>query len=282
MGVYHCSVCQIANCIIIRDAYKGSSAYFLVNNKPLISTFSAGGFTHDTFTNWRNSLGNNLFFIPDFDETQGYYSAADGWWSYWGGVVDGLFSWEASWPWDGSAGGDTGIDVAQLNGAKNRGKQYMIGLSSFQYKDAYGTNGFRGGASNLPNRMNNILALSPQPDFVEVITWVSFAQNHTFVSSNKLQNDGPEGHYIGNIWPETNSDAAPARYANANWPHTGWQPLIGSFITAFKSGGKGVNMVPKTSVAQGAAWYHDIMLSTVNCPESKPANFGSAVDALNW
>lgn len=36
----------------------------------------------------------------------------------------------------------------------------------------YNTNLYRGGELNLPTRMQNILGMSPQPDFVEIISWV--------------------------------------------------------------------------------------------------------------
>lgn len=29
---------------------------------------------------WKNGLANDMFFMPDFDETDGYYEAADAWW----------------------------------------------------------------------------------------------------------------------------------------------------------------------------------------------------------
>ena len=84
-----------------------------------------------------------------FDETSGYYDAADGvgipttlvpsvpeltstqWWSYWGGLVDGLFSWEAAWPdvGDGSSSdcGSLSPDVPVINGASDHSKSYMVG-----------------------------------------------------------------------------------------------------------------------------------------------------------
>lgn len=37
------------------------------------------------------------------------------------------------------------------------------------------------------------MGVSFQPDLIQVQTW----------------NDGPESHYIGNIWPEQNTDSIP-------------------------------------------------------------------------
>lgn len=41
--------------------------------------------------------------------------------------------------------------------------------------------------------MENILNMGTQPDWIVVQTW----------------NDGPESHYIGNLWPEQNTDSQP-------------------------------------------------------------------------
>jgi glucan endo-1,3-alpha-glucosidase len=48
----------------------------------------------------------------------------------------------------------------------------MMGLSMLQYKDAYGANVYRGGELNLPKRMEGIMGMPIQPDYVQVITWV--------------------------------------------------------------------------------------------------------------
>ena len=72
--------------------------------------------------------GNQIYFVPDFDQTTGYYDAADGWWNYWGSIVDGLFSWESNWPETGNTnGGDTSRDEKVMAGAKKRNKSYMMG-----------------------------------------------------------------------------------------------------------------------------------------------------------
>lgn len=66
--------------------------------------------------------------MPDFDGTTGYYDAADSWWSYWGGVVDGLFSWESTWPNVGATNdGDVTLDTTVSAGAVAHDKTYMIG-----------------------------------------------------------------------------------------------------------------------------------------------------------
>ena len=56
------------------------------------------------------------------------------WWSYWGDVVEGLFSWEAAWPalggFGGKSPGDISPDLPVINGAVAHNKGYMIGMHS--------------------------------------------------------------------------------------------------------------------------------------------------------
>ncbi|KAB2575988.1 Glucan endo-alpha-glucosidase Agn1 [Lasiodiplodia theobromae] len=252
---------------------------------PFVSTFSDGGLTNETWDEWRGSTDafaepNAVYLVPDFDGTAGYYDGADGWWDYWGGVVDGLFSWEAAWPERAGLGGafpgDTGPDEVVSKAAEARGKDYMIGLSPLQYKDAYNTNLYRPGELNLPERMKNILKMNPAPEYAQVITW----------------NDGPESHYIGNLWPEQNTDVDPARYATTSLaPHDGWQPLIGSFAAAFRANASSASAMRPFGSAEtvtGALWYKTILQSTT-CPlegnggvYAKPDGFDKGEDVLNW
>jgi len=104
-----------------------------------------------------------------------------------------------------------------------------------------------------------------------------------------MENDGPESHYIGNLWLEQNNDTQPLKYANSQWSHTGWQPLITSFIGALKAGLSASEMIPPPGkIAVGAIWYKTI-LSTSNCPNEgsnkyteKPEGWETASDSLNW
>lgn len=85
--------------------------------------------TNETWAAWKEET--NAYFVPDFDDTAGYYQADPGWWAYWGGVVDGVFSWEAAWPERAGLGGefpgDVGPDEVVAAGAEGRGKAYMVG-----------------------------------------------------------------------------------------------------------------------------------------------------------
>jgi len=104
-----------------------------------------------------------------------------------------------------------------------------------------------------------------------------------------FQNDGPESHYIGNLWLEQNNDTQPLKYANSHWSHAGWQPLITSFIGALKAGLPASGMIPPIGkIAVGAMWYKTI-LSTSVCPNEgssnytkKPDGWETATDSLNW
>ena len=97
-----------------------------------------------------------MYFIPEFDDTDGYYQAASSvgilsypwftqkilntafqWWSYWGDVVDGLFSWDAAWPpsssLSGTYPGDVSPDLPVIKGAVAHDKGYMIGLCHVRF-----------------------------------------------------------------------------------------------------------------------------------------------------
>lgn len=103
-----------------------------------------------------------------------------------------------------------------------------------------------------------------------------------------FQNDGPESHYIGNLWPEQNNDTQPTSYATQDdAPHTAWQPLIQSFITAYKAEGTVETMTPASGDAVGAMWYKTILQDSANCVETnnytkKPDGYATGTDTLNW
>lgn len=147
--------------------------------------------------------------------------------------------------------------------------------------------------------MAEILDVLPtKPDYAEIITWVSalsfliacmiacIAENSR---TNSLQNDGPESHYIGNLWLEQNSDAQPMLYASQhNAPHNAWRPLVTSFIAAFKAGLPSSAMRPPGDTPIGAFWYKMILTTSV-CPiertnqyTAKPNGFLSSSNSASW
>ncbi|EKG13545.1 Glycoside hydrolase family 71 [Macrophomina phaseolina MS6] len=260
---------------LLRD-FMGHAAYQKgANGFPFVSTFGDGGTTKDVWLAWREKWANKVYLVPDFDQTQGYYEAAPGWWSHWGDVVDGLFSWESTWPWAGARStADASLDQAVAAGARQRKKAYMMGLSLLQYKNAYGARVWRAGEDLLPQRMTSILAMSPPPDYVELLTW----------------NDGPESHYVGSLWPEQNGDREPAAYANGAAPHTALQPLLASFIAAYKAGrGPAAMRPPQLTPARpvvGAIWYKPVSSQTL-CPGAgpsaqEPLGYGAARDVVAY
>ncbi|KAJ6565183.1 glycosyl hydrolase family 71-domain-containing protein [Mycena vulgaris] len=247
------------------NQYMHAPGYFTFNNLPYVTTFSDGGLNHTTWATWRASVPAH-YFCPNFDGTAGGMSGDDGWWFYWGDYLDCIFTWESAWPVrpgqsKGSASqGSIEVDLTLLKSARARGKTYNMPISSLQYKNAYSTSVYREGDLTLVKRLLNIVSLGPDlaPDFVTIITW----------------NDGPEGHYVGNIWPEQNTDDDPARYvyAGTRWDHGAWRPLIKAFAGAYMSGTIGMLPTGNTGV-EGAMWYSGVMKSSV-CPS------GSYVD--NW
>ncbi|KKY27901.1 putative glycoside hydrolase family 71 [Diplodia seriata] len=248
------------------------------DNLPMVTTFADGATHNDTWSDWRKQLGTEVFFMPVFDKTEGYYDADPGWWAYWGDVLDGLASWESAWPfragYGGAYAGDVGPDEKPCRGAANHSKPYMIPLSPLQYKNAYHTNIYRAGDINLPLRIVNILDMDPSPEYVHVLTW----------------NDGPESHYIGNLWSEQNNSTDPGRYATQKYvPHDGWQGIIASFIQAFKAERKAADMTPiNGDEFTGAMWYKTI-LQNATCPWDgageyfvRPDGFSDGDDALSF
>ncbi|EQB48340.1 hypothetical protein CGLO_12428 [Colletotrichum gloeosporioides Cg-14] len=229
----------------IFQKYKGRPSYYQWNGLPVISTFSAADFDNVKWNKWKETLANEMFFIPDFDKTTGYYESHPGWWEYWGDLVDGLFSWESAWPerdgYGSKSPGDVSLDISIAQGAHNHSKLYMVPLSLLQYKNSYNVSVYRAGLHALPMRMKGILDQMDQADFVQYLTW----------------NDGPESHYIAELWPEQNSDAQPWLHMNQKmFDHTALQPLIASFNHAFKSRTDSTSMTPQIgAVAVGAMWH---------------------------
>lgn len=118
---------------LLRD-FIGHPAYLKAgpNNFPLVSTFGDGGLENSAWTQWKEGWANRIYLVPDFDGTAGYYDNDPAWWAYWGAVVDGLFSWESSWPYITDNGaqnaGDVAADQKVMAGTAAHGKSYMIGM----------------------------------------------------------------------------------------------------------------------------------------------------------
>lgn len=110
-------------------AFKDHDAYHRgPNGKPFFSTFSSGGMQSDEWETWKAKWSQDVYLVPDFDDTAGYNTSADAWWTYWEEVVDGTFSWETVWPKVGVTGGDgdVTIDEVVISGNVEHGKSYMM------------------------------------------------------------------------------------------------------------------------------------------------------------
>ncbi|KAJ5570229.1 uncharacterized protein N7459_009659 [Penicillium hispanicum] len=239
------------------------------NNYPVISSY--GGYS--AVSDWASfKKSSNIYLIPNLDDsaagsgdTSSYYTDPSGELSKFNSIVDGYFSWESAWP--ASTGGPTNVsstgDANVLEFAHGASKSYMMGLSTLQYKDTSDGSWYRIGEANFPQRMTEILDL--KPDFTEVITW----------------NDGGESHYIGNLWEEGyTSSPEILEYANTqDWPHYDWQPLVTSFIKAFKAGKGAGQMSPPSSDPIGAMWYRGMLKS---CSQNVPKNTEAALDTVNY
>ncbi|KKY13213.1 putative glycoside hydrolase family 71 [Diplodia seriata] len=248
--------------------YRGSDGY------PVISTYGSGTFGQHDWSQWRDKWARNIYFIPDFADLMAL-QGSDGWWDEWGFMIAGLFSWESTWPARGQESTPALVAVDEKpDWTQERDKAYMIGLSMLQYKNSYGANIYRAGEENLPLRIQNILNMPDQPEFTQILTW----------------NDGPESHYIGNIWPEQDNTTQMRVYANDDASHAGIQPLLGSFAAAFKASATADKMAPvNNSSATGALWFKPILASTACADEDdgdlhheKAAGYEVAVDVATW
>ena len=81
---------------ILSTYFNNPAAYTGLNGQPMISTYSSGGLSNTTFdckllstlvgfisgTNileaWKVSFSDEMYFIPMFDDTNGYYSSTSG------------------------------------------------------------------------------------------------------------------------------------------------------------------------------------------------------------
>ncbi|KAI1187603.1 glycoside hydrolase family 71 protein [Nemania serpens] len=235
-------------------------------NLPVVSSYSGGGIGVDAWRDFKTA--NNVYLVPNPEADGNYYSQPATFFQNWGDIVDGVFSWETNWP-DVSdtpaANVSSARDESVKRAADAAGKTYIMGLSTLQYKHCCGDSWYRSGETNLPERMNQILQLSPE--FTEVITW----------------NDAGESHYVGPSWPETvTPEILQYGDTDAN-PHTGWQPLISSFIEAFKGGATDTSaMIPANGASfAGAMWYRGVLKSCLNNgSDGSPRGSGGARDTV--
>ncbi|KAK3392904.1 glycoside hydrolase family 71 protein [Podospora didyma] len=216
----------------LMDKFGGDEAYFKVKeqgNKPLVSTFE-GPKNADDWTELKAST--NCFFIPDWSSLGPAKAAAAA-----GGVVDGLFSFDA-WP------------VGPTNKTTTTDKEYQAALSGKAFMMPVSPWFF----TNLPTTLSKNWmwhsdglwdtrwdqVMEVQPDFVEILTW----------------NDYGESHYIKPITKKDEYDGllktfgAPLDYVTNN-PHQGWLKFLPFYIAQYKAGGK----VPAVAKEEAVLYY---------------------------
>ena len=267
---------QFSDWSSLLQQYFASSAYYKgPNGNPFISCFdNTNVFTPQQWQSFKSSMP--MYLVPDLDASQDYYTDPTSWLQTWGDIIDGAYSWESAYPAPGNTPVNESIseDVTVMNAMHSAKKTYMVPFSTLQYKHWPQDNlhYYRVGESNLPQRMTEILALgSSGPDFAEYITW----------------NDCGESHYMGNIWDEqvAGADWMYAYGNSSTWTHAALQPLVSSFIAAYKAGTDATTMAPPSgSKGAGAMWYRTILTSATcsNDPLGKPSSASSALDAVNW
>ncbi|GAM35240.1 glucan endo-1,3-alpha-glucosidase [Talaromyces pinophilus] len=257
---------DISNLAAFLAPYVAKEAYYFVDGKAFISTYTGGTISNSAWNSefivpLQQTYGITPYFVPNFGDYSGYptgvFSAYP--------ILSGVFTWESAWPAAGTSPTNVSdsVDAQALAEAHASGAVYMMPLSSFQFKYlGSGQDWYRIGEVNLPQRMEQILTL--QPDFVEVITW----------------NDAGEGHYVGDFWPEQIDGSSIGTYADG-FDHKGWLQVITPFIQAYKAGATDISQItPPAGAPVGALWYRTL-LTTASC-SSTISNYQSALDAVNF
>lgn len=97
-------------------------------DRPVVSSYSGGAIGVDAWRNFKTA--NNVYLIPNPEADGNYYSQPSTFFQNWGGVVDGVFSWETNWP-DVSDTPGTNVssarDEAVKTAADAAGKTYVMG-----------------------------------------------------------------------------------------------------------------------------------------------------------
>ncbi|KAK8014621.1 Mutanase [Apiospora arundinis] len=189
--------------------YKTSSAYFLRNGQPLVSTFEGVKNTGD----WPGiKSATNAFFIPDYSSKGAKDAAAQP-------GIDGLFSWDA-WP-EGAHDKSSQVDKDYVSALG--GKPYMMPVSPWFFTNLpkYNKNRLWRGDDLWYDRWQQVLDVNPE--YVEIVTW----------------NDYGESHYIGPLYPQQypvfEYGGAPYNYV-ADMPHDGWRAFLPYIIQKYKTG----------------------------------------------
>ena len=263
-------------CLPLLAQYTSHPAYYHHLSRPLLTTFRGGATINPSA--WEQDLLAHLtpppYFLPNLDDHPAVHHQT----LYPPSLLpllefaDGLAAWETAWPFPhtNTTTSQTPTDTLNLAAAHAAGKTYMAPLSPFQSKHhpAWG-NWYRAGGLLLAQRMVDLLELGA--DFVQVLTW----------------NDGGEGHYLGNLWPEAGAE----KKLVEGWGHKGWLGLVGAWVAALKRGARGARgMVPLPGPGGGREWtgvfWYRALVKGVECGVDavglgKPDGWEDAEDGVN-
>ncbi|KAL2262626.1 hypothetical protein VTK26DRAFT_661 [Humicola hyalothermophila] len=226
-------------------------AYFKPDGaRPFASTFEGP----DNADDWPDiKAATDAFFVPDWSSVDPAESVTLA-----GGVVDGLFSFEA-WPTgDTNMTTDTDRQFLEALGRGEQGgretqggdggaKAYMMPVAPWFFTNlpGLGKNWLWRGDELWDLRWRQVAEV--RPDFVEILTW----------------NDYGESHYIGPVWEKGAglfaAFEAPIDYV-AGMTHDGWRKLLPFYIDVYKAGGQ----VPAEVVEAVAAYYRPV--PALACP----------------
>ncbi|KAJ5518742.1 Esterase SGNH hydrolase-type [Penicillium expansum] len=173
------------------QTYGASGAYFQHNGKPFVSTFEGPDSAKDWVT---IKAKTNCFFMPDWSSVGAKPAVALA-----NGVADGLFI--------------------------PRWKAIYDGYLSWFYTNlpGYNKNWLWRGDSLWFDRWQQLFALDPMPEFVQIISW----------------NDYGECHHIGPVIGKSMAafEIGESNYNYAmDYPHDGWREVLPFMIDLYKTG----------------------------------------------
>jgi hypothetical protein len=180
----------------------------------LVSTFEGPGNAAD-WAGIKDAV--DVVFVPDWSSVAASEAVGLG-----GGVVDGLFSFDA-WP-DGATNISTDADKVFQEALAAGKKKYMMPVAPWFFTNLPGFGGknwlWRGDGL-WDRRWRQVAEI--QPDWVEILTW----------------NDFGESHYIGPVHEKElglfESADAPVNYVRG-MSHDGWRRFLPFYIDVYKTG----------------------------------------------
>ncbi|KAK4443043.1 glycoside hydrolase [Podospora aff. communis PSN243] len=209
--------------------FKGEDAQYLVDGKPLVSTFEGTAFVDD----WdavRKEVDGGIYFVPDWSSMgpEGVGRVRD--------RIDGHFSFDA-WPKPGQQSMTTVVDKAYQ--AALDGKTYMMGVSPYFYTNLHGLskNWYATSTTLWYDRLEQMLSLEPAPDMVQIISWNDFGESHYISDIVHTQVYPDAGHYIHGM------------------DHSAFRTLLPYYIAAYKSGKKSIPLLDDMGDGIAVAWY---------------------------